>query len=262
MTLSATTLLNAWEDGLGLGLTQRALLLLALCPATTTPAKNLAGVCLGERDGHLLKLRRYLFGSRVDAAAACPICNEPLEMSLHIEDIIVDAQPSRGESYWVNVGVGAGADTNYDVRYRLPTSADLIQVALKDIREAQGVNLALARAELLRFCVLEVYCQDANGSRVAASAHDLPEEAIAAMTTHMAQMDPQGDVQLALSCPACRHSWLAPFDVVSFLWAEVEAWAQHLLHEVHTLAAGYGWHEADILAMSAWRRGWYLQALT
>ena len=74
----------------------------------------------------------------------------------------------------------------------------------------------------------------------------------------MALVDPQADVQLALSCPACGQQWRATFDVVSFLWDELDAWARRLLREVHTLASAYHWREADILAMSRWRRQYYL----
>jgi hypothetical protein len=77
----------------------------------------------------------------------------------------------------------------------------------------------------------------------------------------MAEADPQADVQLALSCPDCGHSWLAAFDIVSYFWSEVNSWAQRLLGEVHTLASFYGWSERDILAMSPVRRHIYLDMI-
>ena len=45
-------------------------------------------------------------------------------------------------------------------------------------------------------------------------------------------------------------------------WGEryrVTARAGALLHEVHRLASAYGWSETDVLAMSAMRRGVYLE---
>ena len=75
----------------------------------------------------------------------------------------------------------------------------------------------------------------------------------------MAEADPQADVQLALVCPACGHTWQATFEIVSFLWAELSAWAERTLADVHALASTYGWREADILAMSARRRQRYLE---
>ena len=262
MTLSATTLLDTWEGGLSQTAIHRALLLLALCPTvrTTTP---LANMCLGERDAHLLLLRQHLFGSRLDGSTTCPECGELLEAALRIEDILLDIQPGYGQSFWANTGIHDVTGTSYEVRYRLPTSTDMLNVARAVVRTGErSVNKNLARSELLRHCVLEAYLLDISGSRVAVLAADLTESAATTVMAHMSQTDPQGDVQLSLSCPVCRHAWLALFDIVSFLWAEVDAWAQHLLSEVHALAAGYGWSEADILTMSAWRRQWYLQALS
>ncbi len=51
------------------------------------------------------------------------------------------------------------------------------------------------------------------------------------------------------------------FDIVSFLWNELNAWAIRTLREVHILASAYGWSETDILAMSPWRRQFYLEVL-
>ncbi len=57
----------------------------------------------------------------------------------------------------------------------------------------------------------------------------------------MSELDPQGDVQIALSCPQCSHRWHAPLDIVSFVWSEIHAWAVRLLRDVHALASAYGW---------------------
>jgi len=89
----------------------------------------------------------------------------------------------------------------------------------------------------------------------------LPDGVIAALTAQMAQADPQADLQLDLSCPACRHRWLAAFDMITFLWNEIDSWARRMLREVHALASAYGWSEADILSMSATRRHLYLDLI-
>ena len=77
----------------------------------------------------------------------------------------------------------------------------------------------------------------------------------------MALADPQADVQLNLSCPACNHHWQSVFDIVSFFWSEIHAWAQRTLREIHALASAYGWREADILALSPRRRQLYLEMI-
>jgi hypothetical protein len=87
----------------------------------------------------------------------------------------------------------------------------------------------------------------------------LPESVVSAMAEQMAQADAPADIQLALTCPVCGQHWQAIFDIVSFFWSEIDAWAYRTLRDVHCLAAAYGWREADILALSPWRRQFYLE---
>jgi hypothetical protein len=75
----------------------------------------------------------------------------------------------------------------------------------------------------------------------------------------MAEADPQAEVRIALSCPGCSNQWSSVFDIVAFLWGEIEDWAQRLLLEVHALASAYGWSERDIVAMGPRRRRFYLE---
>ena len=86
----------------------------------------------------------------------------------------------------------------------------------------------------------------------------LPETVTEALASTMAEADPQGDVELALECPACGHAWRAGFDVASFLWAELDAWSRRTLDDVHVLASAYGWSENEILALGP-RRQHYLE---
>ena len=60
-------------------------------------------------------------------------------------------------------------------------------------------------------------------------------------------------------CPACDHRWSTVFDIASYLWSEIHAWAKRLLRTVDTLARTYAWREADILALSPSRRQIYLE---
>ena len=50
-------------------------------------------------------------------------------------------------------------------------------------------------------------------------------------------------------------------DILSFLWAEVDSLAKRLLCDVHILAWAYGWREKDILALSEFRRRYYLDCV-
>ena len=230
-TLTAAELLIAWERGRPQPPVRQALTLLAAaCPET--PAEALAELCIGERDGRLLTLREWTFGSRLDALARCPACGQRLDVTFATDDIRATESPQREIEL-----TAAGSE----IRCRLPTSADLIAAA------ADG-DVAGMPARLLQRCLLE--------SR---PVNELPPEVVTAVAERMAQADPQADVRLGLTCPYCASAWEAPFDVVSYFWTEIDAWARRVLRDVHTLASAYGWREADILAMSAWRRQCYLE---
>jgi len=110
---------------------------------------------------------------------------------------------------------------------------------------------------LLARCIIDVKRADSDGGEVAVEI--LPAPIADAIAARMSEADPQADVELSLTCPACGHAWLQPFDIASYLWAEIGDWAKRVLREVHALALAYGWDEADILAMSAQRRRMYLQ---
>lgn len=237
--LSASKLLGAWERALGQLPVERALALLAAACPEQTP-EELAQLSIGQRDRLLLRLRESTFGSQLVSRASCRQCNEPLELTFNVSDIYApEAETSEELRLLVD---------DYGVQFRLPNSHDLSAIAnCGDVTE--GERLLLAR------CLLRV---DEGGEERAPDV-DLPEHVREAVVRRMAEADPQSDVQLALSCPACAHQWLAAFDIVSYFWSEINAWADRILREVHTLAAAYGWREEDILAMPPGRRHIYLE---
>jgi hypothetical protein len=115
----------------------------------------------------------------------------------------------------------------------------------------------IAQKILLERCILQAVCK---GKYVL--FQQLPSHVKDAVITQMAQADPQANVPIDISCSACNHQWRSFFDIVSFFWTEINAWAFRVLREVHTLAITYSWREADILAMSPRRRQLYLEMVT
>ena len=77
----------------------------------------------------------------------------------------------------------------------------------------------------------------------------------------MSEEDPQADIRMNLICPACTNKWETRFDIVGYLWAEIDNWAYRLMGEVVVLARAFGWQEKDIVNMSARRRHLYIQML-
>ena len=246
--LSASQLLGVWERAHARPHAERALALLApACPELST--EELARLSVGRRDSLLLTLREWTFGPRLSCRARCERCGEPLELGFEVSDIRAVQDYSEGaEALTLSVD-------DYQVTFRLPDSRDLSAVAA-EVEGGGGVDLADARQSLLARCVVRVV---EGGEERAGGALVLPERVREAVAARMAEADPQSDIQLALSCPACEHRWSVAFDIVSYFWSEIGAWAGRTLREVHTLASAYGWREEDILAMSPRRRHAYLE---
>jgi hypothetical protein len=224
--LSASEILDVWERGRDRTLPERALELLAAGGHPAPPES----VSVGERDALLVELRELTFGPSLAAVVSCASCGELLEVELAAADLREERGGAGDQALELEV---EGAR----VRFRLPTAADLVAVAI-------APDTGAGRALLLERCVIE----GEPGPRV--------EDAVSAK---MADADPAAWIELALACPACEARWSAPFDIVSFLWAELDACARGLVRDVHALASAYGWRESDVLALSAERREAYLE---
>lgn len=241
--LTASQLLQVWEQGMNRSPVQQALLLLAaVLPDMSLAA--LAELSIGRRDAHLLALREQLFGPQLVSVVACPICSQKLEFTCNTSDIRTSEAAELADLFtW--------RDEEYEAQFRLPNSLDLTAVTRQP--EPSDDEVANVQHQLLTRCLISITLQNE-----AVTVDRLPSPVIEKIVDCMAQADPQADVQLALSCAACGHRWSATFDIVAFLWAEINIWALRTLHEVHRLASAYSWREADILALSAWRRHYYL----
>jgi len=224
--LSATELLSVWESGRSQVPLQRALTMLAVaCPDVSSD--SLARLTIGQRDARLLTLREITFGSEITGVTDCPECGEKIELSLSSSDI----GPATETEPPIELIIQANGR---EVRFRLPTSADLLAVD--------------SPAQLLERCLLN------GGDHLSGNLNSK-------IGDKMSSADPMADIALALDCPNCEHKWEAPFDIVAFLWHEISTAARRLLREVHTLASAYGWTQSEILAMSSVRRRAYLEMI-
>lgn len=235
------TIVQLWEMGQRQHPLERMLTLLTVA-LPGVPRSDLLNLSVGQRDAYLLMLRERSFGRQFAGFAECPQCQERLECLFTLADIWSGAAPVEvlGEVRQLQI-------EDYTLQVCLPTQADLLAIV-------GSRSLETAHTHLLQRCVREVRYE---GEAIAVTA--LPDEIVAAIGEQMLQLDPQAEVQLTLNCPACEHSWSVLFDITTFVWAEISSQARRLLREVHLLATAYGWQEADILAMSAIRRQFYLE---
>jgi hypothetical protein len=243
-SLSPEQILAVWERGRPQHALDRALTILAAATPEASRAA-LADLPIGERDARLLQLRALVFGPRAEAFAECPNCTERVEFPLDTStlDERKRVSPEGNASTYRTTAPGSyETDANGNgnlLRFRLPTSRDLVEVVT-----------AADDGEALRLLV-----QRCSGQK------DLPNESIAALSRAMLEADPQAEITLRLTCPACGHEWDLLFDIAEFLWRELSAQAHRLLREIDTLARAYGWTEREILNLPAQRRQTYLEML-
>ena len=201
----------------------------------------LADMSIGQRDACLLSLRESQFGPRVTGMVACRACQEQIEVDFDIRQV----RASRPTSAPLSV-----SESGYQVNFRLPGTGDIAP----SIRDG---DVEATRRALFERCVVSAYHE---GREV--SPASVPSQVVDAVEARMGEADPQADIRLALTCSECALEWEATFDIVTFLWTEVDGWARRTLFEVHLLASAYGWRESDILALGAPRRRFYLEAVT
>ena len=236
-TLSSAMTLDLWEQGCNLHALDRALLVLGYC-CPDHNHETLLDLSLGQRDRLLFELYRGSFGDALEAFTQCPECHERLEFSLSCGAFLKDGAARQAPAKTVEID-------GILFSLRAPTSRDVAAAAASATVEA-------AKNSLLSRCATPA-------AEVDVAMGALPERTQAAIAGQIALLDPQAEVLVELTCPACCGSWQGVFEVIEFLWAEIRARARRLLQEIDALARAYGWRETDILAMSEVRRGLYVQ---
>jgi hypothetical protein len=238
MILSAADLLGAWERGLEHPPFLKALTILsAAYPAARFD--DILDLSIGRRDFMLFELRNEIFGPRMVCQFSCPGCNDLMELELHSKELIFEPRIEPD-------GLLRFSDQGYCIDFRLPSSRDLLESDRKDPDTL--------RLNLLKRCILRAD----NGSEQIC-IKDIPDGVLAAIEERMSEADPQADIQIAMRCPSCNEQVQGLFDIVSFFWMEIDAWANHLLEQVNILASSYGWSEKEILGLSPLRRQIYLR---
>lgn len=239
--ISERDLLSFWEISLDKPLLERGLWLVYLANPTFDFGR-VASMPIGERDAQLLAIRENLFGPVFDNTTNCPKCKQKVEWETTVDAVRMPPKPDS-----MNGGLHSLEYNGNHIQFRLPNSTDILEVlSLK-----KGIS---KEKVLLRRCI-------EPSSLPADYANELPEALENALVQKMEACDPQADIIMAILCPECGHNWDITFDIVSYLWAEIDDWATHLIQDVFGLAKNFGWSENDILEMGSFRRSLYLKML-
>lgn len=219
-------LLRLWEEHQDQHPVSRTLALAQLARPKWS-RDQLADLPVGELDSLLVGLRERLFGPAIEATLTCPACGALLDLAV---GRLTPAHPAPAE---------------VTPAWRPATARDLL--ALAGERDPDR-----ARRRLIERCAVRKH------SRADAPDPELSEETLDEGARAIAAADRAADMVLAVTCPSCGTSCPAPFDIASFFWQELDAWATRLLWDISTLAAALGWSERDIVALSPRRREHYL----
>ena len=247
IALSSETIVRVWEEGQTQHPIDRALTLLSLV-RPGVPRRSLARLAIGRRDTMLLEMRKNVFGPELQLFATCPACAEQLELDLDARDMLARSDP---EDDSTDVVLRREWD-DWVVEFGLPNSLDLA-FALQAEQESSEIEAARALASR---CVIGV---EKGGERLGPEAvSQLPQLLMKQIEAAIAEADPNAEILLNLTCPACGERFQELFDIVTHLWDEISAYAKDIAYETHLLARYYGWSEREILAMSEHRRQTYL----
>ena len=228
----------------------------------TVDAEVVKGLLVGDREYLIVRLRQMAFGSEVEAIWRCvnANCRKPMDISFSLAELPIErkAAPARFFTHKFSPVDGGGVVEapgldDCEVKFRLPTGAD--QEALAAIFHADPVA---AIYQLLARCL-----QSGGGGRSpdAAEVAQWPEAARHELYETMERLAPQVAIELDLTCPECRTSFVADFDFTAFFLAEMTANARQLEREVHLLARHYHWSEQEILSLTRKKRRRYIELL-
>jgi hypothetical protein len=201
--------------------------LVRLGPHEPPETEHVRALTAGDREALLLHLHRLAYGERLECLLVCPEpeCGAQLDLELRAGDLLLAPYEHASPEHEAD-----------GVRVRLPTGGDLEAAA---DRAADGLDAA--ERVLAERCVLAGRPDDVD---------DL-----------LAELDPQADLRLDMTCPACGHAFSVGFDAGDFLARELARDADALLREIHVLALHYHWPESELRAMPPRRRRRYLAVL-
>lgn len=192
---------------------------------------------LAARVGGLLAVHAATTGAdELPLAVHCPHedCGEGMEVALPVAALLALAQEAEGASETEVEAAGSGAA----LQLRRPCGTDQ-----RIWRQAAYDDAEAAQAAVLDSLVV--------GGSVA------PEDR-AAVAEAMVAFDPLSCFELDVTCPECARQADIPVDMEAVLLASLARSQGQTIADVDRLARRYGWSEAEVLAVPAWRRRRYL----
>ncbi|HSI71291.1 MAG TPA: hypothetical protein VK941_13730 [Gillisia sp.] len=227
------TILNAWDLCQEASYWNKGLILASLY-LPEFKESEVAQWSIEKRDIVLLHLRKVLFGNKFTNVCSCPECGEMLEWEFFYESLDLPALDDVPDNISISL-----KSSERSPKLRLPTTVDMltenedlvIQNCLHwpaDTKLFTGDKANALRSRI--FKKFDEVCVFSN-------------------------------LSFQLTCVNCSTRWESLFDILSYLWKEIDLWAQNFLNHVFILAKAFGWTEEEILNLSPNRRNHYLKLL-
>jgi TusA-related sulfurtransferase len=197
----------------------------------------LNSLAIGDFVTLVLELRKLTSGDILRCLITCPSCKQDMSADITTTQLLQKPEAAEPKSaYEAKVG-------DFTLRLRPVTGEDL------DSTEESNISLT---EQLARLCILD-------------STPTLPEKLdaqfLAEINTKLAELDPQADILLNLTCPNCGLKFQVPFYPEDFFLQEVDARRAQFEGEVHWLAFNYHWNENEILSLPLSKRRRYVDLI-
>lgn len=192
--------------------------------------------------GRIGALAAVLARSRERAAVALTLrctdvtCGEPFEIALSFAWLLQQADAAEMER-----SVEIRIDDAGPLKLRRPTGED----------QRTWLRQRYPSTEAAERAILE--------SLLEAAAEPGTLERLAEIAAMMEEADPLPSMRVRSACPSCEREDEYAVDLEAVLLAQLQKLQAALLRDVHRLAVRYGWSEAQIAALPAWRRRVYLE---
>lgn len=213
---------------------------LGTCSRQSQDLDTLWALSLAERVGALVRIvHEAIGGDNIVLLLRCSACSEALELEVPCKWLLEEAEHGHRESEAeITLGVSR------TVRVRRPTGADQRKWQARMYADEEEAADSIVHS-------LIVQTSDTQP--------ELSDDDIQHIAEQMAAFDPLPALQIATVCPACETEVTVPVDLEAHLLARLRECQHALLAQIHLLAAAYGWHEEEVLAIPAHRRKEYLR---
>lgn len=179
-------------------------------------------------------------GKRASVVARCSAasCGSPLELDVDLALFLDVPEPQR---------IRCVPEEGAELELRLPTGNDQ-RDWLRDNTAGGGIEAVMAQRLVTAV----------NGNPVAAE-WEIPASWVDPVGEALAEQDPLMTPAAEARCPHCGRPVEIELDLEGLLLSTLAQEQESLLQQVDSLARVYHWSEADVLALPARRRRYYLE---